>query len=359
MHRRSAIRSPQKAASGTKAHLAPPPISPQGHIRLYNDEQWEEFILEWVEALNGDYVQVKRFGGAGDLGADVVAFKSDQGLEGPWDCYQCKHYDKSLGFADAAPEILKVFRNVHSGEWTMPDAYLFLAPRGCSTQFNKLLSQPSKLRERFMADLDDPEKPLGRALGQDERDAIAALAASADFTVFKSVELLEVLKRHKETPYHAMRFGTPLAERPASDGPPDELKPAETRYVEQLLEVYRERHPQQQIGLESVSVDPDVGEHFQRQREAFYRAESLRVYARDSVPPGTFELLQDDIYNGVVEIVEEAHPDGWTRMSKVLTQSVSLALDHHTLVGVSDLQDRKGICHQLANADRVTWVVRP
>lgn len=345
-----------KAAAGASPTLAPPHISPQGYIRLYDDEEWEEFIREWVTALKAGYVQVKRFGGAGDRGADVAAFKSDRGLEGPWDCYQGKHYGKALGFADAAPEILKVFRAVNGGHWTMPDSYQFLAPRGCSTQFNQLLSQPSKLRERFLSELQDPSKPLGNELAETERNAIVALASSTDFTMFKSVELLDALAQHKTTSFHSLRFGTPLAQRPAPAAPPSAVGPIETRYVEQLLDVYNERYPGQNIAPDTVSGHSEVGEHFQRQREAFYKAESLRVYARDSVPPGTFDLLQEDIYNGVVEIVDDTHPDGYARLTKVLSHAVTLALDHHTLIAVSDLEDRKGICHQLANADRVTWV---
>ena len=46
---------------------------------------------------------------------------------------------------------------------------------------------------------------------------------------------------------------------------------------------------------------PKLKDHFRRQREAFYEAESLRVFARDSVPPGTFESLLDDIHDGVID----------------------------------------------------------
>jgi hypothetical protein len=82
----------------------------------------------------GGYVQVKRFGGSGDRVADIAAFKTKDGLEGAWDCFQCKHYSKPLSFGDAAPEILKVFRAPCADYWTLPDTYQFLAPRGSSTQ---------------------------------------------------------------------------------------------------------------------------------------------------------------------------------------------------------------------------------
>ena len=96
--------------------------------------------------------------------------------------------------------------------------------------------------------------------------------------------------------------------------------------------------------------------HFRRQRISFYNAEALRLYARDSVPEGTFEALQDDIHAGVVEIAESEHASGMDRLSEVLTASGQLDLSSHTLVSASRLDDRKGICHQLANEDRLTWM---
>lgn len=344
------------STTGRKANLAPPPVSPQGRIQLYNDTDWEEFIREWATALQPGYVQIKRFGGAGDRGADVAAFKTDRGFEGPWDCFQGKHYSSTLGFSDAGPEMLKVFRSVDAGHWSMPDTYQFLAPRGCGTQLNQLLSQPTNLETRFLEELQDLDKPLGKGLSADALTAIVALASNTDFSMFKSVELLDAIALHRTTPYHVERFGTPLADRPAHELPPAGVGPRETRYVDQLLEVYNERHPTEDIRIDNVGARSDVGEHFRRQREAFYKAESLRVYARDSVPPGTFDRLQDDIHAGVVDVADDNHPDGWTRLTRVLSQVVNLPLNHHTLIQVSDLEDRKGICHQLANGDRVTWV---
>jgi hypothetical protein len=339
-----------------RANLSPPPVNPQGRIQLYNDEEWEEFIREWVTAFELSYVQIKRFGGTGDRGADVAALKSDRGLEGHWDCFQGKHYAQPITFSDAAPEMLKVFRAVAGGHWAMPDTYQFLAPRGCGTQLNQLLSQPTKLKARFLKELDDTTKPLGRDLDAAELAEVEGLATKTNFAMFKSVELLDALRQHETTPYHAARFGTALAARPSRQPPPAALEPTETRYVEQLLEVYNERYPELDIRPDNVLSHDSVGEHFRRQREAFYKAESLRVYARDSVPPGTFDRLQDDIHAGVVDVVDDTHPNGWTRMSKVLAHVGTLDLHHHTLIQVSDLEDRKGVCHQLANADRITWV---
>lgn len=82
------------------------------------------------------------------------------------------------------------------------------------------------------------------------------------------------------------------------------------------------------------------------------------MYARDSVPDGTFELLQGDVYSGVIDTAEADHASGLDRLRAVLTQSGQLDLGAHALISVSRIEDRQGICHQLANADRLTWVAR-
>jgi hypothetical protein len=121
---------PAPLPSNAPVTLDGPPVPPQGRIQLYSSDEWEEFIREWVSGLKTEYVQIKRFGGSGDKGADIAAFKSDKGLEGTWDCFQGKHYIKALAFNDTAPEILKVFLAVLDGHYQMPDSYHFLAPAG-------------------------------------------------------------------------------------------------------------------------------------------------------------------------------------------------------------------------------------
>ena len=81
------------------------------------------------------------------------------------------------------------------------------------------------------------------------------------------------------------------------------------------------------------------------------------MHARDSVPDGTFEALQNDMHSGVVEVAEAPHTSGMDRLREVLTASTQVQLDGHAvLMSVSRPDDRKGICHQLANEDRLTWV---
>ncbi|MGW5054764.1 hypothetical protein [Actinokineospora sp. NPDC004072] len=185
------------------------PVSPVARIRLYSPDDWEEFIREWATAVDGDYVQIKRLGGAGDKGADIAAFKTDRLFEGPWDCFQAKHYEKPLGFAVAAAEMLKFFASVIEGAYSLPDTYQFLAPRGLSTQFNMLISNPTTLQTKFLSRLVE-DSALVRELEGAKLTAVRDLAADTDFAMFKSVEVLDALSTHSRTRWHAARFATSL-----------------------------------------------------------------------------------------------------------------------------------------------------
>ena len=224
-------------------------------------------------------------GGPGDRGADIAAFKTDQGFEGPWDCYQGKHYKEGLTFSDAAPEILKVLLGVLDGQYCMPDAYFFVAPRGCGIGLNKLLSQPAALRSKFAAKVVAGDSLIA-SLDADRLHGVKALAEQTDFSIFKSAEPFDVLSVHQRTQWHAARFGTSLSARPGAEVPPTAIDDKETRYIEQLISVYRERYPEDEINASSVQSHTRLARHFQHQRERFYKAESLRVYARDSVRQG-------------------------------------------------------------------------
>lgn len=331
------------------------PVPPAHRIYFYSPSEWEVFITEWATGVAVSYRQIKQLGGSGDRGVDVAAFKTDYGLEDAWDCFQAKHYAGSLTMSDAFPEMLKIFHGVAEAFYCLPDRYVFVAPQGCGASLNRLLSKPTALQKKFL-ELLDVGGSATRQYDEQALQSIRELAESSDFSIFESLELNEMLDVHRTTPYYAARFGTSLPARPPVGQTPDAPAPSEVTYVKKLVDVYYEQDPASCSDAYSAAAHAKHGPHLQRQREAFYSAEALRLYARDSVPDGTFELLQDDVYTGVVDTADANHPSGLDRLRAVLTQSGQLDLGAHALISVSKLQDRQGICHQLANADKLTWV---
>ncbi|MGJ3558008.1 ABC-three component system protein [Streptomyces sp. INA 01156] len=187
-------------------------------------------------------------------------------------------------------------------------------------------------------------------------DRALDLARQSDFSRFEAGNLDTILEQHASTPHHVRRFGTPLPNRPAREPAPAEHAPDEARYIQQLLDVYCERWGCSAASPEEARAHPKACRNLQNQREAFYRAEQLRMFARDSVPVGTFESLQESVYSGVVEVEEDDFDTGWARLKAVLAAARDMQLGTNVLLQVVDPDDRKGICHQLANEDRLTWV---
>ena len=86
--------------------------------------------------------------------------------------------------------------------------------------------------------------------------------------------------------------------------------------------------------------------------------EYLRNFSRDNLPDvgRHFESLQDEIFDGIIETVRSPHPSGFERVNKVLGVAQALQITSHPLLSQVRVGDRHGICHQLANEDRVKWV---
>lgn len=329
-------------------------LTPQQFVQFYSPDEWEEFVWELAEALQRDYLRIKRLGGPGDHGVDVAAFKTEYGLEGAWDCFQCKHYANSLMPSDVWPEILKLFLAVLASEYSMPDHYTFVAPKGAGLSLDPLMSAPSKLKLRFLEWLET--KPASTQIGSSDKIALRAMIDATDFSRFDVMPTAEVITRHSQSRYHEVRFALPLKPRKDSETPPSEIADDEVRYIDQLLATYVERYPATEFDRPTLSAEPLVREHFTRQRTNFYKAESLRLYSRDSVPNGTFEALKNDVLSGVVEVAEADHSNGYSRLQKTLAASSQLDLSSHHLIQVADLDDRKGMCHQLVNERKLTWM---
>lgn len=343
------IAAPSAALTDPSNHGSSSPLPAVQRLYFYSADDWEEFVREWVTSLGASYLTIKRIGGSGDKGADIAAFTTELDFEGPWDCYQCKHYNRPLSWTDIRIEMFKVFRHAAAGEYTLPVHYYFVAPRNVASSVDRLISAPSKLKAKFLREFAAAAKDVREG----ERAAALTLAEQDPFTRFQAVPLSTVVDGHRTTPYHSFRFGMELPPRAGTRNLPDAVEANEAHYVEKLVAVYQERWPG--VDPEQVHSDERTGRHFRHQRVRFFEAEALKAYARDSVPAGTFERFQDAIYSGVIDEAESTHPSGWERLNRVLTVAGQLNLQSHALIAKAGQDDLKGVCHQLANDDRLDW----
>jgi hypothetical protein len=180
-----------------------------------------------------------------------------------------------------------------------------------------------------------------------------------DFSRVSVVPPLKVIADHQNTEYYSIRFGGGLPSRLLPiPKPPTVLLANEHTYIQKLLDAYGEERKAAFPTVESVQTGaPDLGRHLNRSREEFFSAESLRTFSRDNVPDGTFEQLQSEIYDGVQDVYDDqSHKSGYQRVVQTVREARKIALTGNALVGVMHTNDRAGICHQLANDDKMTWV---
>lgn len=332
------------------------PIPAQQRVLLYSSSEWEEFITEWVHSQRKNYIKVLRLTGANDQGIDIAGLTDSLGLHGTWDNFQCKHYKAALSPAEGLLEIGKILWHSFNKHYSPPRRYYFVVVRGCGMNLKRLLSNPDALKSKL---INDWEKTCSQKITSIKSIKLEGIfkeyVTSFDFSIFTCKEPLTIIDEHRATPYHALRFGGGLPQRPQVTLPPIEHHQLESIYLQHLYDAYGDLQKIQIKDLDSLGQWPDLIEHFHRQREFFYHAEALRNFARDTVPPGTYEELQNEVHAGVVDIQHLSHPNGFSCLTAVLNAVVSLQITANALISVTKTQDRKGICHQLANQNRLRW----
>ncbi len=331
------------------------PIPAIERIRIFSDRQWEEFVLEWADSLRSEYSLVERCGGAGDMGRDVIAWCAhDKNL---WDNYQCKHYKGPLQPSDIWIEFGKLVYYTWRGDYSYPRRYFFVAPQGAGTKLSNMLKEPEKLRAQL---IDNWDKHCRTGITStsiiDLDDELKSYLRGLNFSIFSAIPPLRLIDEHAKTRWHVARFGGGLPPRQRVDMPPNDLASHEANYVRQLLDAYADHLKRNVECISDIASETDVCEHFSDSRIEFYSAEALRMFSRDTLPPGEFERLQDDVNDGIKDDCRTHHEDGYMRVMAVVKTAKFLQLSGHALNARLSVRDRGGICHQLANDKKTRWV---
>lgn len=353
------IRPKLPKATPSSAHVQSGiPVPKAIRVKNFSPDDWEDFVEEWSTSLEKWYTKVRRFGGSGDCGVDIAGFCTDKGFEDKWDNYQCKHYAHPLRPSDIWVELGKIIYYSRIGEYTPPRKNYFVASLGVGTALEKLLNKPTALQEKFKINWDGHCK--NGITSTKEIELIGEMLSyvdAFDFTIFSSKSHVELIEAHSHTGFHSVRFGGGLPARPGPQAPPTVPATSESRYIRQLLDAYGDHLGSPLLDMSKLIEHSILEKDFRRQRERFYHAEALRNFARDTVPEGTFDDLQGEIYHGVVDVVDSSHPNGYERMKSTVAHASSVALTANPLSSVTKSQDRQGMCHQLANEDRLKWVM--
>lgn len=150
--------------------------------------------------------------------------------------------------------------------------------------------------------------------------------------------------------------------KPTAIIPPDEIEDHEIGYVSELYRVYGEKTSEEYARPEDLKSQPKLERNFNNQRKSYYSAETIRRELRDTITldeSDTFDILKDEMYDGVIETCDRDFNTGYERMTSVL--------EHATMVPISNnLEDRlldwvgagekKGVCHMLVNDKKIKWM---
>ncbi|MEH8251406.1 ABC-three component system protein [Aeromonas veronii] len=332
-------------------------IPPRQHLFLISADDWELFISEWGLYQKKHYILVTRMGGANDYGIDVACFKSNQGFNGAWDNFQCKYYKgEPLAPNTAILEIGKFIWHIFNDDISMPDNYYFFSPKDCSPSLKKLLLNSLKLKEKVIEDWDKTcSNKITKTNNIKLEGDLYKFIDKFNFSIFKYKPVDQVIEEYRETPYFTLRFGGGLKDRPEPDLPPQEIDDKESNYISNLFEAYAD-HKKLPSDNFQLNEHSDLLPHFKRQREAFYSAESLRSFARDAISPGVFTALQKDMLDGIIDTVEDDWDTGYKRVKEVLKESKNIPIEANGLFEVVRVNDRFGICHQLSNDLKISWI---
>lgn len=334
-------------------------ILPIKMVEIFSPDDWEIFIEEWLGLKKTSYLEIEKLGGAGDKGRDVIAYITDKSKTNyEWDCYQCKHYDRSLQPTQVYCEFAKILYYTYKGEFPIPKKYYFVAPKGCGTTLSKYLQEPETLREKLIDNWDRYCKNEITNTSIELDGNLLNYINSFNFSIFSKIHVKDVIEDHRAHPNHLTWFGGGLPPRPKLDEAeiPNIVQENETKYVQQLLLAYSsESKTKYNNPTELPSSSKYLG-HFRRSRINFHYAEQLRNFSRDSLPPETFDDFQNEIFTGIIDIAEDYHENGYIKVKKVEEEAKKLQISSNPLKEVSILNDRSGICHQLVNNEKIKWV---
>lgn len=333
-------------------------LDPRRILQSFNDDQFEQMICDWQSFYkNTKYSRVELLGASGDKGRDVKC----TGLNGELYIFQCKNYQKKLGPHIVFPEIGKCFYHVLKGDYTFPVEYRLVSPLGVTSAMTDLFDNPIKLKLQLKAKWSSlcEKKICSQKVPLDA--GLETLIDKTNFSVFNYVSPEEFLEDFKKTCYFSKYFL--IINKPRPLGPysaPKHIRESELVYITKLLAAYSD-YLDNNIEDETClrETNPVLYEDFKRHRFYFYSAESLAQYSREIYPPEDqwFEQVKEEFYHGIIDEIHEDAKHGFEKLKKVIMRAavlnISLAQKSRGLIRV---QDRKGICHHLANErDDVTW----
>lgn len=334
-------------------------IMPVDKVRIMDEDSFEQFTLEWLYGCKrSKYSSINIIGGAGDKGRDIVAYYGD----GSVDYYQCKHYKNALAPSNYYLELGKLCYYTYNNEIVIHKNYYIIASNDVGPALQDLLDNPAKLLLNLRNNWDKYcknkiTKSTDIILDKNFSDYIS----SFDFTIIKTYPIEKIIDEYLDTIYGNIRFGGRRLNMPDTLSPNETIESTELTYISALLEAYSDALGIQINSIEALKAkNHRFFDHLNRQRKDYYAAETIRRFVRDTLTDSRqFDILKEEIYNGIIDTHEQDYDNGYDRLSADLKQAAKV----NTSKCILDSKlhcigngERKGTCHMLVNDNVIRWV---
>lgn len=333
------------------------PIAPIQKLAIMNDSEFEEVVLEWVHGyLKTQYVAVRKCGGAGDKGRDIIAI-IDQNINA-WDNYQCKHYGQKLSPTNFYLELGKLCYYSYNGDFSVPQNYYIVSQSGVGTKLGDLLDNPDNLKINLINNWDAYVRDKITKIPIPLIDDFKTYVTNFNFSIVKPIEPLDFLEQFQQTKWYSYRFGGIKKQREVLAIPNFSDAEMKLRYITQLLAVYSEEISNELNSIEELSDYKDYKVHFDIQRKSFYTVETLKQFERDNLPleSKAFENLKDDVLAIAYTIVLNKYSSALRKVNDILGLCSSMDASSNPLAISITIQDKQGVCHHLVNENKLTWI---
>jgi len=329
-------------------------INHAAQIRALSPSELEEFVDDWLAQRYKDYHDHELWRGTGDMGRDVTGYVTDRRMEGPWDNFQCKQLKSNLSEASAFIELGKIFKHSADGAFSLPRAYIYVAPLGVVRNVRHFVAHPEQFRQAF---LDWWDTDIAGALVENQivklTSKIEAKIRAFDFTKVSWLDANRLVNDPACKPALVKWFG-------ADPGPgprgvvPDEIQASESAYIGQLLRIYEEKGQGSYADAAAALACTKFGPHLRAQRTRFFDSVAFDRFYRDSTPGEYLQNFKDEVFHGVFDVHCAAHEGLYARLTKVMQQAAVLqpsgVLGKH-----ASPQVKQGTCHQFANVGLMPW----
>jgi hypothetical protein len=145
---------------------------------------------------------------------------------------------------------------------------------------------------------------------------------------------------------------------------PTGISGIEGNYTDALFEAYGQEAGIDGFSEAMLNTYPKYKENFSRQRTYYFAAETVRRGTRDMYgdrEKDQFEILKEEMFEGVIEVWEEEYKNGLSRMRNVMAQATKIALAKCKICRDTDWvgnSQRKGVCHFLVGEKKLKGWVR-